>query len=1315
MRGFEYEKQIYFRLVVLTALLLAGHFSEAQICVPFAQRTSHYSPSKTVYHVRGDFAMIGNTSLTLQNYGDLTQNGNNVMVYTDVDAPELTGLGGTPTFNSSSATLTFSDENGAVSSCSNIVYAGLYWTGRAHNAASANIFSVTKYGVTKNFDKRKIQLKGPASSEYTEFTASASDIYYPVTTHDYMYSAYTEVTDYVKANGIGAYFAADIALSEGNGGGTGYYGGWGMVVVYENSQMKPRDITLFDGHAYVVAGNANFDIPVSSFNTVQAGPVGVKMGFISGEGDNGITGDYFQIQKNSDGTYVNLTHIGNTQNNFFNSSIQTGGNARAPNLINNSGLDIGMFEIPNPSNSVIGNNQTSTNFRYGSMGDTYIIFAMVLAVDAYIPDIEGVIAALSINNEPPGPTPPEIAPGEEMELKVKLYNKGLEAIENAVLTIPVPYNATYVENSAMQNLYFSPEPTPNEISFNPSLGMNGTLVWNIGTLPVPNDPNEVLGEIVFKLTATENCTLLKNTGCNNVIAIGGYLAGEGEATGIEFTNTPLIQGFVESGTCAGIAIPAPLRVSIDAANFITEYCPGIPSVTSFVFCDSTEFIPVSEISSGFEPGTFFYNQYPPIGGSAIQFTTNNPFPATPGTSTYYAVSPGNTGCYFEFTITVGSITSMPVTSDVVYCVGDTPVPLNATPTNQLFTLYYYASPDAPPQTVLIPPTDVPGQSTYFVAEAQSPSCIGPKKPILVTVNPAPVATAPEAMTINGCDLSLIEGLAYSTTSVSITTEQFIDAGGTLDPIDVEYQISYSDTSTGTCPITITRSFEIANNCGVTTVLQQITVGDTTPPVFEPLENVTVGCDEQFSFAQAVAVDGCGDVTLAFEDTITPGECEGSYTAIRNWIATDACGNMAEANQIITIVDQSAPVLSASAQDIHINCLDQQSEIDQWLDSNGYASVIDGCSTFTWTHDYAHPAPGTSGTIEVSFTATDGCGNAVTTTASIHITTGSIVPEFDGLSPICNGTTAPTLPAESSNGITGTWTPSVISTTSSGSYTFLPDAGQCAEPHTMEIVVTNAAVPTFSSLPASICEGAEFIFPTASDEGIVGIWTPAAINALETTTYIFTPSANQCAAETTATIEVTPNTPINASAYAQCNSDIGLIINLDATLPENVPVGGTWTDIENSGGLNGSNFFPSGLPVGIYSLRYQVAGEQCLITVDLTLEVDDDCGVADCGNIIVHNAFTPNNDGLNDVFVIENIDDFGCYPINKIEIYNRWQVLVYETAQYDNRQHCFKGISEGRVTVDKYSELPTGTYFYLLQYTTSDGKVLNKEGYLYLSR
>jgi gliding motility-associated-like protein len=72
-------------------------------------------------------------------------------------------------------------------------------------------------------------------------------------------------------------------------------------------------------------------------------------------------------------------------------------------------------------------------------------------------------------------------------------------------------------------------------------------------------------------------------------------------------------------------------------------------------------------------------------------------------------------------------------------------------------------------------------------------------------------------------------------------------------------------------------------------------------------------------------------------------------------------------------------------------------------------------------------------------------------------------------------------------------------------------------------------------------------------------------------------------------------------------------------------------------------------------------------------------VLSCGSVVVHNAFSPNGDGINEKFVIDNIDDTVCYPDNTVEIYNRWGVLVYETKGYNNTSNAFEGISAGRST------------------------------------
>ncbi|MFS4494595.1 gliding motility-associated C-terminal domain-containing protein [Maribacter sp. 2308TA10-17] len=89
-----------------------------------------------------------------------------------------------------------------------------------------------------------------------------------------------------------------------------------------------------------------------------------------------------------------------------------------------------------------------------------------------------------------------------------------------------------------------------------------------------------------------------------------------------------------------------------------------------------------------------------------------------------------------------------------------------------------------------------------------------------------------------------------------------------------------------------------------------------------------------------------------------------------------------------------------------------------------------------------------------------------------------------------------------------------------------------------------------------------------------------------------------------------------------------------------------------------------------------------------------------------------NPGVNGgVFQINNIE---LFPNNTVRIYNRWGILVFETEGYDNNSRAFRGISNGRATVNAENELPVGIYFYIIEYVDEGtSKVL--DGYLYVNR
>lgn len=101
------------------------------------------------------------------------------------------------------------------------------------------------------------------------------------------------------------------------------------------------------------------------------------------------------------------------------------------------------------------------------------------------------------------------------------------------------------------------------------------------------------------------------------------------------------------------------------------------------------------------------------------------------------------------------------------------------------------------------------------------------------------------------------------------------------------------------------------------------------------------------------------------------------------------------------------------------------------------------------------------------------------------------------------------------------------------------------------------------------------------------------------------------------------------------------------------------------------------------------------------------------DLVIYNGVSPNGDGVNDYFIIDNIQR---YPNNSVRIYNRWGVELFHTTNYDSNGNVFNGYSDARTTLDKSKMLPTGTYYYILEYEyTKEGgsQTIRKAGFLHL--
>ncbi len=105
-------------------------------------------------------------------------------------------------------------------------------------------------------------------------------------------------------------------------------------------------------------------------------------------------------------------------------------------------------------------------------------------------------------------------------------------------------------------------------------------------------------------------------------------------------------------------------------------------------------------------------------------------------------------------------------------------------------------------------------------------------------------------------------------------------------------------------------------------------------------------------------------------------------------------------------------------------------------------------------------------------------------------------------------------------------------------------------------------------------------------------------------------------------------------------------------------------------------------------------------VTISLLANEDC-------LVIFNEFTPNNDGVNDFFYIECIEN---YPDNYLEVFNRWGTKVFETKNYQNG---WSGTNMGNTVLAPDENLPVGTYYYVLSFPNGDRNA--ETGWLYLTR
>lgn len=339
-------------------------------------------------------------------------------------------------------------------------------------------------------------------------------------------------------------------------------------------------------------------------------------------------------------------------------------------------------------------------------------------------------------------------------------------------------------------------------------------------------------------------------------------------------------------------------------------------------------------------------------------------------------------------------------------------------------------------------------------------------------------------------------------------------------------------------------------------------------------------------------------------------------------------------------------------------------------SYNYSYSIDGGNLVSGNVNESHllvsnMLPGQSATLILS-SATHPCVPSRTLTCSVScglLTT----PTFNQIGPICSvASVVPVLPSSSLEGINGTWSPAVVSTTASGTYTFTSNTSECATTQTMNIVV-NPDNPGFSDF--SICSGnGAPNLDTTSPNGVTGIWDPATIDDMNSDSYTFTPDAGQCASPQTITITVIPSDVLVdfnwtvTEAFAE-NQKITVLA---------IAAGGDYLYKLDDGPFQSSPVF-----------EYVASGSHSITVMDQA-----GCSMPITKNdILVVNYpkyFTPNNDGFNDTW---NVKQLSSQPSAYIRIFDRYgKFLKQISPNGDGWNGAFNGYL-----------LPADDYWFVIHY------------------
>jgi len=536
----------------------------------------------------------------------------------------------------------------------------------------------------------------------------------------------------------------------------------------------------------------------------------------------------------------------------------------------------------------------------------------------------------------------------------------------------------------------------------------------------------------------------------------------------------------------------------------------------------------------------------------------------------------------------------------------------------------------------------------------------------VAVRPPPTSISGRPLLCQGYSTQFSNGVAGGTWSSGSVTIASIDAAGNVGGVGFgSTLISYTTAAGAGCMTTYSVAVVASAGAGTITGPVKVCIGDSIA-----LTDAVAGGSWSSNDPGLATVSASGVVSGAAQGVITI-----SYTVV------DTCG-LAIAVKTITIgtLPDAGVITGDSVLCVgNITTLSHTAAGGSWFSSDvGMVSATAG-GVFTGI--------GAGNTI-IGYYVSNDCGSD-TAWYPVRVAPRPSAGVISGLSHVCIGATFPL-----SNTVAGgSWATSpvgVVALNSGGdvtavgqgirtiTYTVGPDADGCVGIATHSVTVTTVASFTVTAtVTQPLCYGDTTGVISLAVSGDVPpykyLWstldTVASLTHLSDGTYYssVTETITNCNVPGTFQIASPPQLSITFTVSGDlCNSGKGSITA--SITGGSSPFIYAWS----TGAVTGEI---TSLHAGVYSIAATDANG-CVRSAGAIL--------ADtCSSLVLHDVITPNGDGVNDVWVIEGIN---LYPVNTVQVFDKWGDLIFETTSYQNDW----------AASGKGGPLPDGTYFYLVR-------------------